>query len=159
MEIHGVLPQHPPQDLAKGTDRTTIYQRLFDGADCPLDKTMLPSFASLFFEPFYQLMPSAVSRHEMEKARELQADIVSLLHVAPSHNRDFGSDIPHSDGLGDTATGVWKRLARPPDRFQSVGTEDLFAPLLQAARRNGDWAGYLAQRYRWATDTAAASDA
>ena len=39
-----------------GTDRLSIYQPIFSDENCPLDKSILPGFESLFYEPFYQLM-------------------------------------------------------------------------------------------------------
>jgi hypothetical protein len=45
----------------------------------------------------------------MERARELGADKVSLLHIAPAHNRDFRRvTSPSLIPLGDSAIGVWK---------------------------------------------------
>jgi len=73
----------PLKTAASGTDRTAIYQPLFDRADCPINREVLSSFDALFFEPFYQLMRQQLLAHEMEKARELGADAVSLLHIAP----------------------------------------------------------------------------
>jgi len=50
--------------------------------------------------------------------------------------------------LGDTATGVWKRLVKTPGRFLSVGTEGLFAPLLAKPPAGMErWAEYLSKRY------------
>lgn len=141
-----------------GTDRTAIYRWLFDEADCPIDKALLPSFESLFYEPFYQLMRQQLLAHEMEKAQEeigeFRANVVSLLHVAPSHNKDFRKvTSPELVPLGDTATGVWKRLVKPSGRFLSVSTEALFAPLLaEPPTGMQEWAKYLAQRYPWATE-------
>ena len=73
----------------KGTDRTQIYRHLYLAQDCPLNKDLIPDFDSLFYEPFYQLMRQQFLTHEMEKAHELGADIVSLLHISPAHNHDF----------------------------------------------------------------------
>jgi hypothetical protein len=139
----------PLQTAASGTDRVAIYQHLYDKADCPLDKGLLPSFGSLFFEPFYQLMRQQFLAHEMEKARELDADVVSLLHIAPDHNKGFKKvTSPELEPLGDTATGVWKKLVRTADRFQSVGTERLFGALLAKPPAGMEpWSDYLTKRY------------
>ena len=144
---------------SRATDRTTLYQPLFDNPDFPLDKDLLPSFESLLFEPFYQLMRPQLLAHEMEKAAELDAAIVSLLHISPAHNEDFRRvTSPSLKGLGDTATDVWAKLVREADRFQSVSTEQLFAPLLTKTPTGLEtWADYLAQRYPWVTaDTGSA---
>jgi hypothetical protein len=132
-----------------GTDRTAIYRPLFDREDCPIDKEALPGFDALFYEPFYQFMRQQFLAHEMEKAHELGADIVSLLHIAPAHNRDFRKvTSPDLAGLGETAIQVWKRLVKGEDRFISVATEDLFGsdflhPELDV------WRSYITERYTW----------
>ena len=143
----------PLKTSERGTDRTAIYRPLFDQADCPINKELLPSFESMFYEPFYQFMRQQFLAHEMEKARELDADIVSLLHIAPAHNEDFRTVTSSAlKDLGDTATSVWKHLVRQSDRFQSTSTERLFAPLLKTPPTGMDaWADYLAGRYPWVT--------
>jgi hypothetical protein len=74
---------------ASGQSRVEIYRWLFEQSDCPIDKARLPCFEALFYEPFYQFMRQQFLAHEMEKARELGADVVSLLHIAPALNLDF----------------------------------------------------------------------
>jgi hypothetical protein len=89
--------------------------------------------------------------HEMEKAHELGADIVSLLHIAPVHNRDF-SKVTSSklEQLGETATGVWKKLVKPEGRFISVRSEQLFGKLsAQQLPEMKAWIEYIHARYPW----------
>lgn len=94
-----------------GTDRTTIYAHLFNRDDCPLDTGLLPSFDALFFEPFYQLMRQQFLAHEMELAHELGADIVSVLHIAPEHNKDFQRITSSAlNVLGASVSEVWERM-------------------------------------------------
>jgi hypothetical protein len=138
-----------------GTDRRQIYAWLFEREDCFLDKPLLPCFCDLFYEPFYQLMRQQFLVHEMEKAHELGADVVSVLHIAPAHNHDFRRvTSPALRRLGDSAVDVWKRLVTTPDRFASVATEELFGrsrighlPELTA------WWEYVSQRYPWLSET------
>jgi hypothetical protein len=134
-----------------GTDRTTIYKPLFERDDCPINKDLLPNFDSLFYEPFYQFMRQQFLAHEMERAQELGANKVSVLHIAPACNIDFRKvTSPKLETLGETATSIWKKLARPRDRFISVSTEELFGklsadelPEMQA------WLDYVSMRYAW----------
>jgi hypothetical protein len=134
-----------------GTDRTRIYARLYEADDCPLDKTKLSEFGDLFYEPFYQLMRQQFLAHEMEKARELGAQTVSVLHIAPGHNTDFRKiTAPALKEAGKTATGKWQELVRYQDRFASVNSEELFGrfpverfPALQ------EWWQYVTRRYAW----------
>ncbi len=138
---------------ASGTDRTTIYMPLYEQANCPLDGSIIPAFSDLFVEPFYQFMRQQLLANEMEKAHELGAELVSVLHIAPAHNKDFlAVTSPALVSLGPSAIEAWKRLTRHSNRFVSVSTEGLFGgfpirsfPVLQ------DWWAYIASRYAWVT--------
>lgn len=134
-----------------GTDRTAIYKPLFERADCPINKDLLPDFGSLFYEPFYQFMRQQFLAHEMERAEELGANTVSVLHIAPAHNSDFRKvTSPKLKTLGETATSIWKKLARPPDRFISVSTEQLFGNLsVDQLPEMQAWLDYVCTRYAW----------
>lgn len=108
-----------------GTNRTEIYRHLFEKTNCPINKKFLPSFDSLFYEPFYQFMRQQFLANEMEKAHELDADIVSVLHIAPAHNNDFRKvTSPELEKLSESATSVWKKLVKDDGRFISVSTEN-----------------------------------
>jgi hypothetical protein len=134
-----------------GTDRTAIYRPLFDRTDCPINKAILPGFEALFYEPFYQFMRQQFLAHEMEKAHELGADIVSVLHIAPAHNTDFRRiTSPALAGLGESATGVWKKLVKAEGRFISVATEHLFGKLSATQLPEMQpWLEYIRARYAW----------
>jgi hypothetical protein len=114
-----------------GTNRVSIYQHLYDQVDCPLNKNLIPSFESLFYNPFYQFMRQQFLAHQMEKAHELGADIVSVLHIAPHHNIEFrritADSLKH---LETSSTGVWSVLVKD-QRFASVYTETLFGDYLK----------------------------
>lgn len=141
----------PLKTAKSGTDRTAIYKPLFERDDCPINRDLLPSFDSLFFEPFYQFMRQQFLAHEMERARELGADTVSVLHISPARNTDFHKvTSPDLGTLGETATSIWKRLAGPRDRFIRVSTEELFGRL-SADQSHGmqAWLDYIFTRYPW----------
>lgn len=133
-----------------GTDRTRIYRPFYKKYDCPLDKKVLPSFDALFFEPFYQLMRQQFLAREMEKAREFDNDIVSVLHIAPVRNTDFHRiTSPELSGLGETAIDIWKRLVRN-HRFISTNTEELFYESLTNKLPDlRTWSDYISERYSW----------
>jgi hypothetical protein len=134
-----------------GADRTAIYAHLYNAPDCPLNRALLPSFEALFYEPFYQLMRQQFLAHEMEKAHELGADIVNVLHIAPAHNQDFRKvTSPALRPLGDAAMDIWKRLVRIPDRFTSISTEQLFNRLpIEHLPEMAPWWDYVRARYAW----------
>lgn len=135
----------------RGTDRTKIYAHLYEAEDCPLDKTLLSDFGDLFYEPFYQLMRQQFLAHEMEKAQELGAQKVSVLHIAPGHNTDFQKiTSPELQDDGKTATGKWKELVKQQDRFASVSSEELFGGFpVEKYPAMKEWWKYLTQRYSW----------
>lgn len=129
-----------------GTDRSLIYRHLFEKEDCVINKDLLPSYSDIFYEPFYQFFRQQSLAHEMEKAGELNADNVCLLHIAPENNYDFRKVT--SPGLrqkGSTAIEVWKSLLREPSRFISLGTKQLFADFDYEPMRA--WKAYILERY------------
>ena len=134
-----------------GTNRPAIYQHLFDATDCPLDKSKLPSFGALFFEPFYQFMRQQFLAHEMEKQHELGADIVSVLHIAPTKNTAFQKvTSPDLREIGSTAIDVWKALVLDPTKFISINTEKLFGPAVSSPMPiMRSWSDYITTRYPW----------
>lgn len=141
-----------PLHVAKsGKDRRTIYQPLFDADDCPIDKSILPSYDDLFFEPFYQFMRQTFLAHEMEKAHELDANFVSLLHISPAANIDFRRvTSPKLRRFGSKATNVWEQMVRNPERFTSVYTEALFGNFdINGFPDLKPWWDYTISRYAW----------
>ena len=134
-----------------GTDRTSIYKPLFLRDDCPLNKELLPNFDALYYEPFYQLMRQQFLAHEMERANELGASAVCVLHIAPAHNSDFREvTSPELEALGKTAMDVWRTLVRGRDKFMSVTTEQLFGNLSEDQLPDmRTWLEYIGKRYTW----------
>lgn len=136
-----------------GTDRTRIYRPLFDRDDCPMNKKLVPAFDALFYEPFYQFMRQQFLAHEMERAHELDADTVSLLHIAPTQNLDFKRvTSPNLQSLGSSPTAIWKGLVGKPEAFRSISTEEMFGrfPITQFSALQ-EWWAYIATRYPWIT--------
>ena len=133
------------------TDRKKIYSHIFNEKDCPLNKSLIPYFRDLFYEPFYQLMRQQFLANEMQKAYEQCADKVSILHIAPLCNSDFTkvtSKNLHS--LGSNVIDVWKLLIKTQDSFKSLNTEELFCkfPILKYPELE-NWYAYMQQRYSW----------
>ncbi|GAP13076.1 hypothetical protein LARV_00818 [Longilinea arvoryzae] len=139
------------QIAASGVSRADIYRYLFEAPDCPLDKTALPAYEALFFEPFYQLMRQQFLAHEMEKARELGVDMVSLMHISPAHNQDFRRvTSPRLRSLGESATGVWQRLVKDAGRFIPAFSEELFGRFdVRPFPELRSWWEYITGRYVW----------
>lgn len=116
----------------------------------------LPSYESFFSEPFYQLMRLTLLALEMEtklgdKPQELDADIVSIVHVAPAANRNFARSLtsPPLAALGTTVGQIWDRIA-PDGRFVRVASESLLTVIDQVASPElGQWREALLRRYDW----------
>ena len=153
-ESYAVARGEPPLKVSKsGTDRTKIYRHLWDKDDCPIQKDLLPSYDSLFVEPFYQFMRQQMLAQEMERAHELGANIVSVLHLCPTHNHDFNTvTSPALAYLDNSALDVWKSLVRMSERFLSVAVEDMFAQVAaDGILEMETWAQYIRERYPWVT--------
>lgn len=137
-----------------GTDRSATYKDLFEKSDCPIDKTLLPNYISLFHEPFYQLMRQQFLANEMEIIHEDGAEIVSLLHISPMHNDDFHKvTSPKLKSLGNSPTSVWHKLIRNKDRFASINTEKLFEQFpIREFPELTNWHNYIFNRYGWLND-------
>lgn len=134
-----------------GTDRTKIYEHLYLAADCPLDKDLIKDFDDLFFEPFYQLLRQQFLAHEMEKAHELGADIVSLLHISPGHNNDFMRvTSPELKRIEISPTRIWAKLVKIPGRFIGEYTENIFDNFdTKTFPELKNWQKYIVTRYNW----------
>lgn len=134
-----------------GTDRTRIYEPLWEREDCPMNKFLISHFEMLFYEPFYQLMRQQFLANEMKKAKELGAEVVSVLHISPAHNHDFSTiTSPALRSLGTSAIEVWKRIVRTPGSFISVNTEELFSSMGKDQFPDlSPWWRYITQRYSW----------
>lgn len=139
---------------SSGTDRKEIYWHLYDRDDCPIDKNLLGNFDYLFYEPFYQLMRQQFLAHEMERAGELGADRVSLLHLSPAANQDFKKvTSPQLEHLGDSPTRIWAKLMRGNDRFAAWDLEGLFGNFeAEDFPELKDWFAFLVERYAWVRD-------
>ncbi len=84
---------------------------------------------------------------EAETAKEMDADIVSVMHVAPRMNKDLMTRItsPGLKSLGNNIHEIWKILTMP-GKFNGVYLEDLI-PRIKHSTRNQEWAKYLSVRY------------
>jgi hypothetical protein len=136
---------------ASGTNRADIYRRLFENPAFPLELPASIVFEDLFFEPFYQLLRQQMLANEMEQARELGAETVSILHIAPALNTGFTFvTSPNLRQVGDSVTAVWKKLVRNPDRFRSESVERLFGNFrVDEHSSMRPWWDYSSDRYPW----------
>lgn len=109
-------------------------------------------YSALFFEPFYQLMRLQLLAQEMEYHKEMEADIVTVLHICPQANTDFRDRVTSPElakmfpRIG--TLGIWKELV-PDHKFRSISVEDLLDIISKNVEvKDKEWANYLEKRYR-----------
>ena len=132
---------------SSGTDRLAIYRPELQREDCQIRLPQSIPLDALFYDPFDQLMRLQLLASAMEREREMGAEIVSVIHVAPGANKKLLETInsPQLSGLGTDVHQVWSRLVRD-DRFRPCCTEDLLPVLIGHSQREG-WAEYMKLRY------------
>jgi hypothetical protein len=81
----------------------------------------------------------------------LGADIVSLLHISPAHNKDFiRVTSPDLHAIDISATKVWCKLVKNPGRFIAEFTENIFGNFqVEAFPELSEWRQYIFTRYNW----------
>ncbi len=115
------------------TDRLTeIYLSTLQAQNCQIHIDS-NKYEDLFYDPFDQLMRLQLLATKVEEEREMQADIVSTIHIAPQANKEFNRRIT-SPGLceyGDTVHTIWEALI-PNDRFKGFYLEDILSKYCEA---------------------------
>jgi hypothetical protein len=129
----------------RSTDRVAIYRPDHERAGSQIQLNGA-CFEDLFFEPFDQLMRLQLLASAMERERELDADIVSVLHISPRANEGLmNKTLAAKVASGETLGEVWGKIVMP-DRFKSVALEDL-VPFLTASYNDRRWSDYITKRY------------
>ncbi len=96
------------------TDRLDcIYREHLEKPDCQIAGDV--PFELLFFDPFDQLMRQQLLCTAMERAGEMNADVVTLLHVAPRANGELMQRVTSEalDSFGSDIHAIWAALTRP----------------------------------------------
>ena len=112
------------------------YRKLWDAADSPLRTDLIP-YDDMFVEPVYQLMRQQLLAHELEKAHELDADVVRVVHVSPAGNAELRASLNRDShrAVGSDVFGIWRCMLTSPDRFRSIDSHrfcELGSPEYQA---------------------------
>ena len=88
-------------------------------------------------------------------SQEMEADVVSVLHICPMANREFREPrYVTSAGLKQEFPGkgtleIWKELM-PDAKFLSISVEELLDTIRRQVRSfDPDWVSYLEYRYGW----------
>ena len=109
------------------------------------------TYSALFFEPFYQLMRLQLLAQEMERRKEMDADIVTVLLVCPRENHEFRNRVtsPYLAAMfpGKGVLDIWRELVHE-EKFMSTPMEDLLDIISQGAGSvQREWVNYLKIRY------------
>ena len=138
-----------------GESRRKTHSPLFEAANSPIRGKLGIELDDLLIEPFYQHLRQQFLAAEMERARELDFDTVTCLHVSPRANREFheGVTAPKLREFGETVGEAWNAILVKPERYRSAAYEDLFSAVAAA----GDpelvgWEQYQRTRYGWQLD-------
>lgn len=129
-----------------GTDRLEIYRPWLEHDGCQIVLCDVRPEA-LFFDPFDQLMRQQLLCSSMERHREMGADIVSLIHVAPAANRELIGRLtsPGLRAAGSDIHEIWSSLVTP-GHFRGVHVEDVLSLVCEHAP-DPEWARYMRHRY------------
>jgi hypothetical protein len=138
------------QIAKSGTDRLDrVYRPALKGADSQIRLPAGTPYEALFFDPFDQMMRLQLLASAMEHEHETGADIVTVLHVAPTNNKeltrritspDLGNRFPDTD-IHD----LWAHLVAP-DRFKGLFWKDLL-PIITHQVPDKKLADYISTRY------------
>ncbi len=138
-----------PEPEKINSTRLRVYRKAFEHwKDRQAD---LPNYEVFFVEPFYQFMRQTLLAQEMERAKEMGADIVSIVHISPKANREFALSFtsPKLVQYGRTVTEAWSNIA-PEERFLSINSEDFLGAIGKVEGTSlKNWANWLLERYGW----------
>ena len=129
-----------------GTDRLNIYRQTLEDSGCQIVLNGLPA-ETLFSIPFDQLMRQQLLCSSMERHREMDTDVVSLLHVAPMANQQLLGCVtsPGLQSFGSDIHDVWGKLVKQ-GHFIGVHVEEVL-PLVRRHAPDPEWASYMERRY------------
>lgn len=136
----------------RGTDRLAFYLPHFDSADCQIRLPESVAPADLMYHPFDQLMRLQLLSSILQRDREMNANKVLVLCIAPRANTEF-IRLVHSPKLkelfGNPTTpsvyDTWEALIIK-GTFRHFATEDL-VPLLAKYAPTTEYADYVTLRY------------
>jgi len=112
----------------------------------PIRNDLGLSVADFFWEPFYQMLRQQMLAAQVQRASDLGAERVRLLHISPAGNTDLHKvTAPAMRRFGTDAFAVFASLLTGPTDFVSRSIEAVFAPLLDDGPV--EWAAYLRSRY------------
>lgn len=132
---------------SKKTDRLNdIYRLSLESPNCQI-KIDPNEYDGLFYDPFDQLMRLQLLASKMEEAHEMQADIVSTIHIVPEANKEFRSRRTSAKlaKYGDTVHAIWTNLVEK-ERFKGYYLERILSKYCDSYQKD-DIRKYIQTRY------------
>jgi hypothetical protein len=131
------------------TDRLEIYRPYLEDQSCPIK--LLPGIIlkDLFYDPFDQMMRLQLLAAGMEKRKEMQADIVSVLHISPRKNTNLNNNITSNafKEYGNNIHDVWAKNVLS-GKFNGLYLEELKEIILNPQNSpSSNWSDYYGIRY------------
>jgi hypothetical protein len=116
------------------TDRLERYRALAYSDHSRLRFDAVP-YEDLFVEPYYQLLRQQLLAAEMERAHELGAEVVRVVHVAPKANLAYqtGLFLDSHRAAGENVYEVWRTVLRHQCRFVTLDSEVFCNPRITSA--------------------------
>ena len=134
-----------------GTDRLKDIYAPFLANNSPINISPYKDYSFLFYDPFDQLMRLQLLAKQMElsNTKEMGADIVTVLHIAPKANKELMEFIPKGElkYFGTNIHEVWSKIVEP-GKFKGFSTEE-FRRIVTAPSNCPDikWGTYISTRY------------
>ncbi len=126
--------------------RVNRYRDIAFAPNGPIRTDLGLTLEDFFWEPFYQMLRQQMLATQMQKASELHAERVRVVHISPAGNTDLHKvTAPALRRFGDDAFGVFGKLLCDPNDFVGWTIEDLFGLILK--QHDNAWARYLKSRY------------
>jgi len=136
-----------PIPPAGNATRVARYKDLAFAPNGPIRADLGLGLTDFFWEPFYQMLRQQMLAVGMQRAKELEAEQVRVLHISPMGNRALHKvTAPALRRLGDDAFGAFRAVLTDPSAFIDRSIEQVFGPQV-AATPDDLWSAYLIDRY------------
>jgi hypothetical protein len=131
------------------TDRLNSIYAPYLKINSPINISPCTDYSILFFDPFDQLMRLQLLAKQMELLGELDADFVTVLHIAPGANENLMLYIPNFElkSIGTNIHNIWMKITEQ-DKFKGFYLENLIDIITKKNNSPAqDWPDYLKTRY------------
>lgn len=125
-------------------ERASLYDNLITASDSPFVEGI--NAASLYFEPFYQLMRQTLFGSQSVKVKDYGVSSYKHLHVAPLQNTELRERITSNGLKGTDIHDAWIKTLKEKDAFIGTTPEVLLKPVA-AMRDTKSVLHYLGSRY------------